>query len=175
MLARSGLPGRPLQLSRYLCPRAVTSLRTTSSGFVPRVPTAFILRLESGLRRTSYPPIVLFAVMSNRIWASRARTGEVARPAGFEPATPGLGNQCTTLLSYGHPAKLRAPGPVGYREAPFAPTEGYRARAFYTMRRPGSAGRCTVSLSRLVPKDPHDERATLQALSRLLRSTQERG
>ena len=29
------------------------------------------------------------------------RARKMARPAGFEPATPGLGNQCSILLSYG--------------------------------------------------------------------------
>ncbi len=47
----------------------------------------------------------------------------MARPAGFEPATPGLGNQCSILLSYGRIER------AGYQGAPLG-VQGRRRTAY---------------------------------------------
>ena len=54
----------------------------------------------------------------------------MARPAGFEPATPSLGNLCSILLSYGR-MKPSVSGRLFLAErVGFEPTEGVNPRRF---------------------------------------------
>jgi hypothetical protein len=41
------------------------------------------------------------ACPAETVFAERIGRRRVVRPAGLEPATPGLGNRCSILLSYG--------------------------------------------------------------------------
>lgn len=54
----------------------------------------------------------------------------MASPAGFEPATPGLGIQCSILLSYEDVAALIAREAWGYN-APASPPEARRIPLFF--------------------------------------------
>ena len=62
--------------------------RTTFAWLANRPPSRF------ALRRTS-------SWLASRSSLMIARERRLVRPAGLEPATPGLGNRCSILLSYG--------------------------------------------------------------------------
>ena len=93
MLSRTYGAGRRLAAHCWLVGGLPSSCAGTTAVSIPSDD-------ENGGTSSSARPESASSRRSRLEMGRESPSGSLARPAGFEPATPGLGNRCSILLSY---------------------------------------------------------------------------